>query len=69
LRAAGRTAQRVEPDLLLVTDATGPEIGELSARENVVLHELVGEALSLEDVFLQMTASAELAPRSPEPPA
>ena len=68
LRAAGKTAQRVEPDLLLVTDATAPEIGELAASQNVVLHELVGEALSLEDVFLKMTASAELAPRTPEAP-
>jgi ABC-2 type transport system ATP-binding protein len=68
LRAEGKTPQRVEPDLLLVTDATSPEIGELSARENIVLHELVGEVLSLEDVFLQMTASAELAPRDLEAP-
>jgi len=66
LKAAGRSPQRVEPDLLLVPDATAPEIGELSAREGIVLHELVGEALSLEDVFLQMTASTELAPRGPE---
>jgi ABC-2 type transport system ATP-binding protein len=68
LQAAGKTSQRIEPELLLVTDATSPEIGELSARENIVLHELVGEALSLEDVFLQMTASAELAPSGPETP-
>lgn len=66
LRAAGKSPQRVEPGLLLVTDATSPEIGELSARENIVLHELVGEVVSLEDVFLQMTASAELAPRGRE---
>ena len=66
LRAAGKTPQRIEPQLLLVTDATSPEIGELSARENIVLHELASEALSLEDVFLKMTASAELAPRGPE---
>jgi len=66
LRAAGRSPQRMEPELLLVTDATSPEIGELSARENIVLHELASEALSLEDVFLKMTASAELAPQGPE---
>lgn len=66
LRAAGKSPQRVEPGLLLVTDATSPEIGELSARENIVLHELVGEVVSLEDVFLKMTATAELAPRGPE---
>src|SRR5680860_212789 len=68
LRAAGKTPQRIEPQLLLVTDATSPEIGELSARENIVLHELASEALSLEDVFLKMTASAELAPSGPEAP-
>ncbi len=66
LRAAGKLPQRIEPQLLLVTDATSAEIGELSARENIVLHELASEALSLEDVFLKMTASAELAPRGPE---
>jgi ABC-2 type transport system ATP-binding protein len=66
LWAAGKTPQRIDPQLLLVTDAASPEIGELSARENIVLHELVSEALSLEDVFLQMTASAELAPHGPE---
>ena len=62
----GKTPQRIDSELLLVADATSPEIGELSARENVVLHELVSEALSLEDVFLKMTASAELAERGPE---
>jgi ABC-2 type transport system ATP-binding protein len=61
LRAADRVPQRLEPDLLLVPEATGPEIGEIAARESIVLHELVSEALSLEDVFLKLTASAELA--------
>jgi ABC-2 type transport system ATP-binding protein len=61
LRAADRVPQRLEPDLLLVPEATGPEIGEIAAREGIVLHELVSEALSLEDVFLKLTASAELA--------
>jgi ABC-2 type transport system ATP-binding protein len=61
LRAADRVPQRLEPDLLLVPEATGSEIGEIAAREGIVLHELVGEALSLEDVFLKLTASAELA--------
>ena len=68
LRAAGKAPQRIDSELLLVADATSPEIGELSARENIELHELVSEALSLEDVFLKMTASAEFAERGPEAP-
>lgn len=65
LRASGRAPQRLETDVLLVPDATGREIGELCARERIVLDELVGEVLSLEDVFLRLTASAELGPRDP----
>ncbi|MGH2697777.1 MAG: ABC transporter ATP-binding protein [Actinomycetota bacterium] len=65
LRASGSVPQRLEPDFLLVPDATSPEIGELAAREGIVLHELASEALSLEDVFLQMTVSTELASQDP----
>ncbi|MGH2791476.1 MAG: ABC transporter ATP-binding protein [Actinomycetota bacterium] len=60
LRGAGKTPQRVDVDALVVADATNEEVGVLSAREGIVLHELVNEALSLEDVFLKLTASAEL---------
>jgi ABC-2 type transport system ATP-binding protein len=60
LRGAGKTPQRVNVDALVVADATNEEVGVLSAREGIVLHELVNEALSLEDVFLKLTATAEL---------
>ena len=60
LRGTGKTPQRVDVDALVVADATNEEVGVLSAREGIVLHELVNEALSLEDVFLKLTASAEL---------
>jgi ABC-2 type transport system ATP-binding protein len=45
----------VRDDALLVLGATPAEVGELAAADGLVLHELVGETHSLEDVFLAMT--------------
>jgi ABC-2 type transport system ATP-binding protein len=42
-------------DDALVSSAEAPRIGELAAREGIVLHELAAVAESLEDVFLQLT--------------
>jgi len=42
-------------DDALVSSAEAPRIGELAAREGIVLHELSAVAESLEDVFLQLT--------------
>jgi ABC-2 type transport system ATP-binding protein len=39
----------------LVAQADAGRIGELAAREQIVLHELVQESGTLEDVFLQLT--------------
>jgi ABC-2 type transport system ATP-binding protein len=58
LRAAGIEAQPAGSDLL--TTATAPErVGEVAARAGVVLHELVGEHSSLEEVFLELTGGTE----------
>ncbi len=63
--AARRTRRRAESaqgiestpfeDDALVSSAEAPRIGELAAREGIVLHELAAVAESLEDVFLQLT--------------
>ncbi len=56
LRAAGG---RVEPSgagLLSVREVTPEQVGELAARDGIVLHELTRvDRSSLEDVFLEMT--------------
>ena len=54
LAAAGIAVTPLEPDGL--TADTSPErIGELAAANGIVLHELVAEAGSLEEVFLELT--------------
>jgi ABC-2 type transport system ATP-binding protein len=39
----------------VVAQADAARVGELAAREQIVLHELVAESGTLEDVFLQLT--------------
>jgi ABC-2 type transport system ATP-binding protein len=54
LAAAGIAVTPFEPDGL--TADTSPErIGELAAANGIVLHELVAEAGSLEEAFLELT--------------
>ena len=54
LAAAGIAVTPLEPDGL--TADTSPErIGELAAANGIVLHELVAEAGSLEEAFLELT--------------
>ena len=48
---------RVDGDRLLVDGISAASIGEIAAREGVVLHELMPTSDSLEDVFLTLTAS------------
>jgi ABC-2 type transport system ATP-binding protein len=60
LRGAGGAVETSGPDLLMVRQASPEEVGELAAREGIVLHELArAEQSSLEDVFLEMTSDAE----------
>jgi ABC-2 type transport system ATP-binding protein len=44
-----------EDDAIIVHGAAPPQIGELAAADGLVLHELVGETYSLEDIFLELT--------------
>jgi ABC-2 type transport system ATP-binding protein len=56
LRAADAAVEEGSEGLLSVTGATPERVGELAAREGIVLHELTaGEDSSLEEVFLEMT--------------
>ncbi|MES1169537.1 MAG: ABC transporter ATP-binding protein, partial [Leifsonia sp.] len=55
LAKAGGAVTYPEPDLLVVTGLTAPQIGELAARERVVLHELSPVGGSLEDAYLALT--------------
>lgn len=51
----GATAQHIGDRSLILEDIPASAIGEIAARNNVVLHELTPQAESLEDVFLALT--------------
>jgi ABC-2 type transport system ATP-binding protein len=57
LAALGREGIEAVPyeQAALIVKAEAPRVGELAARERVVLHELVAESGTLEDVFLELT--------------
>jgi ABC-2 type transport system ATP-binding protein len=56
LRAGGGAVEASEPGLLTVRAVSAEQVGELAAREGIVLHELTRtDQSSLEDVFLEMT--------------
>jgi len=50
------TVTSTEPTLLVVNGLSAPQIGELAAREGVVLHELTPTVGSLEEAYMQLTA-------------
>jgi ABC-2 type transport system ATP-binding protein len=54
LAREGIQASGFEQDAV-VAQADAARVGELAAREQIVLHELVAESGTLEDVFLQLT--------------
>jgi ABC-2 type transport system ATP-binding protein len=57
LRDAGSSVDGIGEGVLSVRQATPEEVGELAAREGIVLHELTrADQSSLEDVFLEMTS-------------
>jgi len=56
LEAAGLHAQVLDGDELLVPGADTRRIGEIAFRGDILLHELLQESGSLEDVFLDLTA-------------
>jgi ABC-2 type transport system ATP-binding protein len=55
LGRAGLDATPIGDDGLSVPDATPAQVGELAAADGVVLHELVAEEATLEEVFLELT--------------
>jgi ABC-2 type transport system ATP-binding protein len=44
----------------LVTPASPERVGELAAANGIVLHELVADATSLEEAFLELTGGDEI---------
>ncbi|MDP9026735.1 MAG: ATP-binding cassette domain-containing protein, partial [Actinomycetota bacterium] len=55
LEREGAVLSRTEPGLLDVAGLTAPRIGELAARQGVVLHELAPVEGTLEDAYLVLT--------------
>jgi ABC-2 type transport system ATP-binding protein len=67
VRAGGGAAEASAPGLLTVRAITAEQVGELAAREGIVLHELSrAEQSSLEDVFLEMTRDESGGGEEPE---
>ncbi len=58
LTAAGLQQTVLDGDELLVSGTDTRRVGEIAAAAGIVLHELVQESGSLEDVFLELTAEA-----------
>jgi ABC-2 type transport system ATP-binding protein len=56
LHAAGLQTTQLDTDELLVAGASSARVGDLAAGAGVPLHELVQEATSLEEVFLDLTS-------------
>jgi ABC-2 type transport system ATP-binding protein len=55
LEAEGITVTAADGDLLTAADTTAARVGELAAANGLVLHELVAEASTLEQAFLELT--------------
>lgn len=54
----GTSITRVDSDVLEIQDLDAAEIGHLSLKHNIVLHELTPISRSLEDAYLHITDSA-----------
>jgi ABC-2 type transport system ATP-binding protein len=57
--AQGAEASRIDATTAELRGVTAVEVGELAARQGIVLHELSPQTGSLEDAFLQATAAAQ----------
>ncbi len=55
LEAAGAVVSPGERGSLAVENMTGPEVGDLAAREGLRVHELTPIVASLEDAFMELT--------------
>ncbi|MEV0039946.1 ATP-binding cassette domain-containing protein [Streptomyces sp. NPDC050804] len=74
LHSAGFTAVEGDGGVLEIDGASTEELGELVARNGIVLHELSAQRASLEEAFMQMTAEsveyhAHAGPEGGQPPA
>jgi ABC-2 type transport system ATP-binding protein len=58
LAAAGIEADGAADGVLHVRGSAAERVGEVAAAAGVVLHELVEESSSLEDVFFELTSEA-----------
>ncbi|WP_329381467.1 ATP-binding cassette domain-containing protein [Streptomyces sp. NBC_01716] len=58
LSEGGFTVVEAEDGTLEIDGSSSERIGELAARQQVVLHELSSQRASLEDAFMQMTAES-----------
>jgi ABC-2 type transport system ATP-binding protein len=73
VQSAGGQVRYDGPDALGITHLDAATVGEIAARNNVVLHELVTKQASLEEAYLQATAgsaeyrSAPITPPAPPP--
>jgi ABC-2 type transport system ATP-binding protein len=59
LRGGGATVTSVDGNGIDVVGATAADIGELAASSGLILHELSPQTGSLEDAFLEATATAQ----------
>jgi ABC-2 type transport system ATP-binding protein len=55
LEEAGVKVASSEGDLLTVAEASTARVGEIAAAKGIILHELVAESSSLEQVFIDLT--------------
>ena len=62
LEEAGVKVASAEGDLLTVADTSTARVGEIAAANGIVLHELVAESSSLEQVFIDLTTPEGDAP-------
>jgi ABC-2 type transport system ATP-binding protein len=58
LAAEGVEVAEVELDVLEVRDCPAPRIGELAARDGLILHELTPQRASLEEAYMRLTGDA-----------
>jgi ABC-2 type transport system ATP-binding protein len=59
MAAQGAFATMVDSTTVELRGVTTADVGELAARDGIVLHELSPQTGSLEDAFLEATAAAQ----------
>ncbi len=68
ISAAGGRVTAADDGAFKVSDLDAPRIGELAAREGLVLHELTPQLASLEEAFMELTrSSVEYGAQSDDP--